>query len=196
MKTFKKFCLDLTTVALPNLIANDLVIVWPMKSRTGFIQYLQFTAGSNKGGVEQGEVFNDPFRLGKMTDERVNYTAALVVDAVTENGKFTPAWTPLVNGFRTIKTAKDGEIEFNENFINKYTKDELATVATKTFKLIDPKGKVTFANTVPAESEVGTKVAYKYDNVVIPQKDLPVVNAHMEGIALAAKARRVAIKSM
>ena len=27
MKTYKKFCLDLTSVALPNLIANDLVIV-------------------------------------------------------------------------------------------------------------------------------------------------------------------------
>ena len=33
----KKFCIDLTTVALANLIANDLVIVAPMKSETGFI---------------------------------------------------------------------------------------------------------------------------------------------------------------
>ena len=165
-----------------------------MKSRTGFIQYLQFTAGSDKGGVEQGEVFNDPFRLGKMTDERVNYTAALVVDAVTTGGaqNFVPAWKPLVNGFRTIKTTKDGEIEFNENFINKYTKDELATVKTRTFKLIT-KDAVKFVDKVPTDAAEGTKVAYKYDNVVIPQKDLPIVNAHMEGIALAAKARRVAI---
>ena len=180
-----------------------------MKSRTGFIQYLQFTAGSAKGGVEQGEVFNDPFRLGKMTDERVNYTAALVVDQVTteSDGKvtFTPAWKPLVNGFRTI-TTKDGEIEFNENFINKYTKEELATVKTRAYKVIKKgTGNVIFANTndkdhvvFGAESsgatlEIGDKVAYKYDNVVIPQKDLPIVNAHMEGIALAAKARRVAI---
>ena len=29
MGLFKKFCLNLTTVALPNLIANDLVIVHP-----------------------------------------------------------------------------------------------------------------------------------------------------------------------
>ena len=181
-----------------------------MKSRTGFIQYLQFTAGSDKGGVEQGEVFNDPFRLGKMTDERVNYTAALVVDAVTTEGgqNFTPAWKPLVNGFRTIKTDKDGEIEFNENFINKYTKKELETVKTRAYKVIKKDtGNVIFANTDPqnqghvvfdveasgAKLEVGDKVAYKYDNVVIPQKDLPIVNAHMEGIALAAKARRVAI---
>lgn len=189
---------------------NDLVIVWPMKSRTGFIQYLQFTSGSQKGGVEQGEVFNDPFRLGEMTDERVNYTAALVVDAVTTAGaaNFVPAWKPLVNGFRTIKTTKDGEIEFNENFINKYTKEELATVKTRAYKVIKTDGTVIFANAdekdhvvfdvEPAGStlENGDKVAYKYDNVKIPQNDLPIVNAHMEGIALAAKARRVAIKSM
>lgn len=195
MKTFKKFCLDLTTVALPNLIANDLVIVYPMKSRTGFIQYLSFTAGSNKGGVEQGQVFNDPFKLGKMDEDRVNYTAALVTDVVTaaESGEefaFTPAWTPLVNGFRTI-VVDEKEVEFNENFINRYTKEELATVKTRTFKVI--KGAdVTFADKV-TEDMVGAKVAYKYDNVVIPQNDLPIVNAHMEGIALAAKARRVAI---
>ena len=34
--TFKKFCLDLTTVALPNLIANELVIVKPMTAMTGY----------------------------------------------------------------------------------------------------------------------------------------------------------------
>lgn len=190
---------DLTTVALPNLIANDLVIVYPMKSRTGFLQYLQFTAGSNKGGVEQGEVFNDPFRLGKMTDERVNYTAALVVDVVTSDSEgtvhFTPAWTPLVNGFRTIETTPGDastEVEFNENFINKYTKAQLATVKTRTYKVIATDGTVTFADDATG-LEAGDKVAYKYDNVVIPQNDLPIVNAHMEGIALAAKARRVAI---
>lgn len=201
MKTFKKFCLDLTTVALPNLIANDLVIVYPMKSRTGFIQYLQFTAGSNKGGVEQGEVFNDPFRLGQMTPERVNYTASLVVDPVTEAGKFTPVWTPVVNGFRTIKV--DGvEVEFNDNFINRYTKEQLATVATKTYKVVKKnvesgEAPIIFVNELNASGgytvAVGDKVGYKYDNVVIPQNDLPIVNAHMEGIALAAKARRVAI---
>lgn len=180
-----------------------------MKSRTGFIQYLQFTAGSNKGGVEQGEVFNDPFRLGQMTPERVNYTAALVVDlvAAAESGeavKFNPAWTPLVNGFRTIIV--DGkEVEFNDNFINRYTKEQLATVKTRTYKVIKANGTVIFANAdkdnnvvfdpemTGAELAANDKVAYKYDNVVIPQKDLPIVNAHMEGIALAAKARRVAI---
>jgi hypothetical protein len=167
MKTFKKFCLDLTTVALPNLIANDLVIVYPLKSRTGFIQYLQFTAGSNKGGVKQGEVFNDVFRLGKMTDERVAYTSAFVPEEIELDGegKATLHWTPV----RDVKLmdAESG------------AKVEVIDAAAGTIKVTGASGKV--------------KVGYIYDNIVIPQNDLPIVNAHMEGIALSAKARRIAI---
>ena len=62
---FKKFALNLTTVALPNLIAHDLVIVYPMSSMSGYINYIQYTAGTNKGGMAQGDVLNDPFKLGK-----------------------------------------------------------------------------------------------------------------------------------
>lgn len=149
--------LDLTTVALPNLIANDLVIVYPMKSRTGFIQYLQFTAGSNKGGVAQGEVFNDPFKLGKMTEERVSYTAAKVVETIAE-GQTKLAWGPVV----------EGSVEKFENDAWVKVEGEYAPKA-------------------------GDKVRYEYDNVVIPQNDIPVLNAHMEGIALSAKARRISV---
>ena len=166
MKTFKKFCLDLTTVALPNLIANDLVIVYPMKSRTGFIQYLQFTAGSNKGGVEQGDVWNDPFALGKMTDNRVAYTSAFVPEEVElKDGKATLHWTP-VRDVKLIDAESGAEVE-------------IVDAKTGEIKVTGAEGKV--------------KVGYIYDNVVIPQNDLPILNAHMEGMALHAKARRIAI---
>lgn len=36
---YKKFALNLTNVALPNLIAHDLVIVYPMSSMSGYINY-------------------------------------------------------------------------------------------------------------------------------------------------------------
>ena len=39
MGAYKKFCLNLVTCAVPNLIANDLVIVQPMSSMSGFITY-------------------------------------------------------------------------------------------------------------------------------------------------------------
>lgn len=102
MGTFKKFTLDITTVALPTLIANDLVIVKAMPSITGYVQYVKFVAGSNKGGIEQGQVFNSPFALGPMTPEREAYSSAAVVDILTDvadNGEYTLAWTPLAKKF-------------------------------------------------------------------------------------------------
>lgn len=161
MKTFKKFCLDLTTVALPSLIANDLVIVYPLKSRTGYIQYLQFTAGSNKGGVAQGDLFNDPFKLGDMTDARVNYTGATIVEKATEAG--TTKW----------------ECEGCYNKDGKFVKGSVL-LADGTVKAV-------------ADIAVGDEFTYVYDNVKIPQSDIPQLTARMEGIELAAKARRIAI---
>ena len=39
MGMFKKFALNLTNCALPNLIAFDLVIVYPMSSMSGYEQF-------------------------------------------------------------------------------------------------------------------------------------------------------------
>ena len=161
MKTFKKFCVDLTTVALPSLISNDLVIVYPLKSRTGYIQYLKFSAGSNKGGVKQGDLFNDVFALGAMTDERMNYTGANIVESIgSEAVSFTPAWTPVIGKVEVHKVADDTWEELpKENFV------------------------------------AGTydKARYVYDNVKIPQNDIPQYTAVMEGMELSAKARRIGI---
>ena len=161
MKTFKKFCVDLTTVALPSLISNDLVIVYPLKSRTGYIQYLKFVAGSNKGGVKQGDLFNDVFALGAMTDERMNYTGANVVESIgSEAVSFTPAWTPIIGKVEVHKVADDTWEELpKENFV------------------------------------AGTydKARYVYDNVKIPQNDIPQYTATLEGMELSAKARRIGI---
>ena len=163
--TFKKFCLDLTTVAIPNLIANDLVIVKPMASITGYIQYLKFTAGTNKGGVAQGTLFNDPFKLGKMTDERVNYTSSAVVEPLTD-GQTKVAWTPVVADSAKFLDSEGEELEG---------------------------GSIAEDGTITDAPAGAVKVAYVYDNVYIPQNDLPILNAEMAGIPLAAKARRIAI---
>lgn len=151
---WKKFCLNLTTVALPNLIAHDLVIVQPMSSMSGYITYVKYTTGSNKGESKRGEVLNDPFRLGKVD---VNYTSSKVVETIAE-GQTELAWGPVVEG--SIEKFADGKWE-----------------------------KVEGAYTPTA----GDKVRYHYDNVVIPQNDLPIVNASIESKALVAKARRVAV---
>ena len=76
---FKKFALNLTTVAIPNLIAFDLVMVYPMSSISGYVNYIQYTAGTTKGETAKGDVLNDPFRLGKVD---ANYTSSHVVETL------------------------------------------------------------------------------------------------------------------
>lgn len=83
----KKFILNLNTIALPNLIAFDLVMVKPMNSRAGYVQYLEYSAGIDKGGVKTGDVFNNPFALGEMTEDRSRYSGSAVVEEVVEAGK-------------------------------------------------------------------------------------------------------------
>lgn len=166
MGMFKKFCLNLTTVALPNLISHDLVIVHPMSSMSGYITYIEYQYGSNKGGVKQGDLIANPFGFGQMDDNRVNYTAAKVVE--TANGtEFTPAWGPVVKD-------EDGK---------QYVEVEAEGGVWNKVELVDGKATVT----------EGARVRYEYDNVIIPQNDLPMVKAEMKSIALVAKARRIAV---
>lgn len=167
---YKKFALNLVTVALPNLIAHDLVIVHPMSSYSGYINYVEYVAGIDKGDVKQGELFNSPFGLGeadKKIDEK--YTSARVVETVGSDGKFTPAWTPIVKGAfgegKDVKVVKKaGGEEFKE-----FTGEEITGLAE------------------------GDRVAYVYNNEVIPQEKLPTVKAIMKTMPLVAKARRIAI---
>lgn len=135
------------------------------------IQYLKFSAGSTKGGVKQGDLFNDVFRLGAMTEGRMNYTGATVVEEVKEAGKV--AW---MQGGKVAVYAKakagDTEKSWCEGCVLKAGEE----VATKV-----------------EEVQVGDKISYIYNNIEIPQRDIPQLTAEMDGIELSAKARRIGI---
>ncbi|WP_300924739.1 hypothetical protein [uncultured Clostridium sp.] len=169
MGSWKKFALNLTNVALPNLIAFDLVIVQPMTSYSGYINYLQYTYGSNKGGAKQGDVINNPFKLGKVDTE---YTSERVAEMVTvgAEGKAMLAWAPVVNT-ETVKPELVGAAEG--------ATIEVINAKTGEVKITGVTGDV--------------KVRYVYDNIVIPQNDLPILNAEMKMMPLVAKARRIAV---
>ena len=153
--------MNLTTVALPNLIAHDLVIVHPMSSMSGFITYIEYQYASNKGATAQGDLISNPFGFGKVD---ASFTGAKVVEAITA-GMTKVAWGPVVAGSGKFLNDKNEEIEGGEL-------------------------KVDGTFTAP---EGATKIAYAYDNVVIPQKDLPMIKAEMKSISLVAKARRIAV---
>ena len=170
---WKKFALNLTTVALPNLIAFDLVIVQPMTSFSGYITYVQYTAGSNKGNTKQGDVLNDPFKLGKVDKD---YTSDTVVESFVGDGTttaFKVMWGPIVT--TSVKVLVNG-----------------AEKAVGTDYTVAEDGTITFVGTAPAADDQ-IRIGYVYDNIVIPQNDLPIVNAEIKSIALVAKARRVAV---
>lgn len=169
---WKKFALNLTTVALPNLIAFDLVIVQPMTSFSGYITYVQYTAGSNKGNTKQGDVLNDPFRLGKVDKD---YTSDTVVESFVGDGTVTAfkvMWGPIVT--TSVKVLVNG-----------------AEKVVGTDYTVAEDGTIEFTTAPAADDQI--RIGYVYDNIVIPQNDLPIVNAEIKSIALVAKARRVAV---
>lgn len=160
MGMYKKFCLNLTTVALPNLIAHDLVIVHPMSSMSGYVPYIEYQYATNKGQTKQGDLISNPFGFGKVDQD---FTGSRVVENVEAAGEIVFAWTPVAGSVRFLK---EGDTEYQD-------------------LTADGSGKYQ----APAKG----KVAYVYDNVVIPQNDLPMIKAEMKNIALVAKARRIAI---
>ena len=192
MGMFKKFALNLTTVALPNLIANDLVIVHPMSSMSGYVTYIEYQYASNKGQTKIGDKISNPWEFG---DVHEDFTGARVVENVTAAGDYTLAWDKAVKGAFTVITVGGKVVEFDPRAT--YTDEEKATIATKDVKVVKASGDVQYvdlnASGKVASLAEGDRVAYVYDNVVIPQNDLPVIRAEMKSIALVAKARRIAI---
>lgn len=163
MGMFKKFAMNLTTVALPNLIAHDLVIVHPMSSMSGYITYIEYQYASKKGATNRGDMISNPFGFGNVDTD---FTGAKVVEVAT-GAEFTPAWGPVVKD-------EDGKM---------FVEEEVAAGNWQKKELVDGKAAVT----------EGNRVRYTYDNIVIPQNDIPMIKAEMKSISLVAKARRIAV---
>lgn len=158
---YKRFIMNLTNIAMPNLLADELVMVQPMTARSGFVTYIDYVAGSNKGGVAQGDVFNSGlYGLGKMDEARVQYTGAPIVEKALENGM--TAWKPVAGKVEKM----DGK---------------------------DSEGQPIWVEIEVADIVKDDTIRYHYDNEVIPQHDLPIINAVTREIPLLAKVRRIAI---
>ena len=166
---WKKFCLNLTNIAVPSLIANDLVIVHPMTSISGSVAYLEYVATTDKNGME-GEVLNGAFGLGKMSDNRVAYTSQIIVENYTSG---SVALTPVVGG---IKHDVDGAIVAN------------------TYKCIKADGEVVFADTIVEGTKKVAYVSEEFQMEKVPSKDIPSIGPKMRRIPLVAEPRRIAVK--
>ena len=167
---WKKFCLNLTNIAVPSLIANDLVIVHPMTSYSGSVAYLEYVSKTDKGDVKKGDVFNGVFGLGAMNEARQNFSAQVIIETVGSDGKvvLTPMATGKFEGGKDAKVVKpNGEVEY-------ITADELK-----------------------AGVEAGAKVAYfseEFQMEHVPAQDIPTIGPRMKRIPLVAEPRRIAVR--
>ena len=164
---WKKFCLNLTNIAVPSLIANDLVIVHPMTSISGSVAYLEYVALSDKNGLKD-KVLNGVFGLGEMTDGRVNYTTSIVVEA----GKTA-----------SMDAVEGGMIH-----------DVDGALVKNTYKLIAEDGTVTFADAITGEPAKIAYVAKQWKMDETPQENIPTIGPKMRRVALVAEPRRIAVR--
>ena len=167
---WKKFCLNLTNIAVPSLIANDLVIVHPMTSISGSVAYLEYVATSDKNGME-GKVLNGAFGLGQMDENRVAYTSQIIVESVGSD----PTLKAIEGG---IKHDVDGAI------------------VSHTFKFTKAGSEPLFTNTF-SEGSGYEKVAYvskEFQMEQVPAQDIPSIGPKMRRIPLVAEPRRIAVK--
>lgn len=60
--------------------------------------------GSDKGGVRRGDLFNGVYAMGKMTEDRMNYTGERVVEIIPAGvTAMALAWTPVVGSIKVIQ---------------------------------------------------------------------------------------------
>ena len=171
MGAWKKFCLNLTNIAVPSLIANDLVIVHPMTSYSGSVAYLEYVSLTNKGDVKKGTNFNSVFGLGDMDEARQNFTSPVIVETVAaDNVKI--AFTAVEGGFKVVEQDEEGK-----DVVNSYT-----------YK-IDGK----YTNTLAA-GKVAYKSAEDFQMEKVPAKEIPAIGPRMKHIPLVAEPRRIAVR--
>lgn len=177
--------------------------------------------GQSKQGDVVNSVFGlGTTRDGKAVDFDSKYTSAQVTDTVTSTAanqtSFTMNWIPVIAGtVQVVVTTSAGETTTyvdggDGKLYSLATGTSVSRVVngdgTVTVKLPDgaeEKGTIVYETTDNATAGVtfttapdeGSSVAvsYAYNNVVIPQNDLPILNVEMKSMPLIARARRIAV---
>ena len=217
------------------MIANDLLLVHPLTSMTGYVTYLQYTAGTNKGQVAQGDVFRNVWGQGD-AKKFVDYTSERITETVEAAGAaaYTMAWQPInmdltVDGkyFKNITVTVPEKPGVIYRLPAATALLDVTTLFENVFKGVDEKNAIAkeqektvfggqsgmlrrqFEKTstvavdltqavdeadAPINIATTARVAYIYQNEVIPQNDLPILNAELKSLALAAHPRRIAME--
>ena len=254
------------------LIGNESIVIQMMESYSGYLSYIQFVAGSNKGKTAVGDVFNSPFALHNVdstfTSSSVEENGAISASqTASTNNTVAIKWGPVIPGTVTGVLVDDTNHTYQAKFYDDGngklyagvpSSRRVVTEAASAGDTVDgvsvgpedaQEGRATRVEVVvPAaatqigtivyglaadkaakvsngiENIYGTETAalltftatsittaqgatggtvtlasaaittdYSYNNIAIPQNDLPILTAKMAAITLQAKARRIAV---
>ena len=165
---WKRFCLNLTNIAVPSLIANDLVIVHPMTSYSGSVAYLEYVSLTEKGGVEKGQMFNSVFGHGKMDEARMNFTSQIIVEA----------------GNTATFDAEENGLSYTEG----------TTVKFATYKSVMADGSAVYGDAPEADAVKIAYVSKQFQMNHVPATEIPAIGPRMKHIPLVAEPRRIAVR--
>ena len=157
------------------------MITQPMSSLSGYVTYLRYTAGTDKGGVNAGDTFNGVYGLGQMTEDRMRYSSAAVSEKYTikhsdtvQPGTETPVeyttfsldWYPVV-GVKSIEML-DAEGNVVSNWPVTTVKPGEAVAPADGTAVVTTEGKVTLGKVAGAIVGEGNtfKIKYFYNNIV------------------------------
>ena len=111
-----------------------------MSSFTGYITYLDYTAGSEKGDTHQGDLLNGAFKLGKAqpnyTSSKVESTEVAMPATVNEGTEEDPVnvkylalkWSPVLAGSLLMKSGNYYYFDVNGTVYETTTKPSTTTV--------------------------------------------------------------------
>lgn len=147
---------------------------------SGFVTYVNYVSGIDKGETAEGDLFSNPFMLGDVAANGTrkdhidaNFTGATVIEKVAEAGKVAWMQGGEFGAFGVLDdTDPDEQPAFHKGYVLKKNATKLTAIASVA---------------------VGDEVSYVYNNIIIPQEKLPVLKAEMKSIPLIARARRIAI---
>ena len=198
---YKKFCLNLTNIAVPSLIANDLVIVHPMTSYSGAVAYLEYQSRTNKGDVKRNQLFNGVFGLGDMDEARVNFTSQVIIETMTSSA--APILTPMALGrFTAGKDAAGNPILADAKVVRKEDGKDVTYFLALTSDKGAAGADATWTDVLAAKGNVftladGDKLAYfseEFQMEHVPAQDIPTIGPVLKSIPLVAEPRRIAVR--
>lgn len=179
---------DIITAVFPNLIAEKLFSVQPIRSRTAQIFYLKFLYGTNKGPVRKGDTIFSATEIAGY--ENRNYTSEVVEDEA--------AFSQAASGTEVTFTGNLGFVPVKPGTVT-FTMDTVEIVddgdghltgtgiSTGTINYDSGAYSVTFTS-APAEGDA--TVNYEYDMTFAPST-IPSIELRVTDTTVTARPRKL-----